>query len=378
VLARCARTRIARLPLAPTQSASGDDAVDAHSLVEETPGKARRVDRKEACSAAPQRSHLRIPAPLLPAVSVMASKDATTAVLSLVRLAPVMRLSSGSRALGIGLVDGPVVVDHPDFAGANIRSVGADQTGCAWAGSAACIHGTFVAGILVARRGSAAPAICPECTLVVRPIFRETGPDEKLPTASPDEVGQAIVECVDAGARVVNLSAATGQPTTQAEGALRRVLDYAARRGALIVAAAGNQGTLGSSEITRHPGVIPVVAFDLSGRPMTQSNVGSSIGRWGVGAPGDEIVSLAPERRPAPRAGTSLAAAIVTGAIALLWSLFPSADPGRLRRALTPGGQRRSVIPPLMDVQHAYEVLSGEEAPRGRINSGLTFRPRRA
>jgi hypothetical protein len=61
------------------------------------------------------------------------------------------------------------------------------------------------------------------------------------------------------------------------------------------VAAAGNQGTLGSTAITRHLWVIPVVAYDLQGRPMDQSNLGSSIGRRGLGAPGDRITSLGAE-----------------------------------------------------------------------------------
>jgi hypothetical protein len=57
---------------------------------------------------------------------------------------------------------------------------------------------------------------------------------------------------------------------------LRDVLDYAARRGVLMVAA-GNHGTLGSSAITRHPWAIPVVGYGLNGRPMVRSNLGSSI-----------------------------------------------------------------------------------------------------
>jgi hypothetical protein len=49
-------------------------------------------------------------------------------------------------------------------------------------------------------------------------------------------------------------------------------------RGVLFVAAAGNQGALGSSVITRHPWLIPVVACDRSGRVMAVSNLGASIG----------------------------------------------------------------------------------------------------
>jgi subtilisin family serine protease len=276
----------------------------------------------------------------------------------LVRLGPLMALSSGSMKIGVGLVDGPVAVDHPDLAEASIRPAGVDGTACSRSDTEACFHGTFVAGILVARRGSPAPAICPRCTLLVRPIFRETGADGALPTAAPDDVGNAVGACVDAGARVVNLSAATGAPSTRGEMSLRHALDYAARRGVLVVAAAGNQGMLGSSEITRHPGVVPVAAYDLSGRPMNRSNFGKSTGRWGLGAPGDGIVSLAADGTPATRAGTSFAAAFVTGAIALLWSLFPMADAASIRRALSQGPRRTTVIPPLMDAYAAYERLA--------------------
>jgi subtilisin family serine protease len=163
---------------------------------------------------------------------------------------------------------------------------------------------------------------------------------------------------VNAGARIVNLSAATGGPTTRVEQSLREALDYAARRGVLVVAAAGNQSALGSSEITRHPGVIPVVAYELGGRPMDQSNFGGSSGRRGVGAPGNGIVSLAVEGISAPLAGTSFAAAFVTGTIALLWSLFPAADATSLRRALSYGLRRTAVIPPLMDAQVAHQLLA--------------------
>lgn len=286
------------------------------------------------------------------------SGPSNAVALDLVRLRSVMALSRGSAEIGIGLVDGPVTVGHPDLVEAGIRTVAEKGGGCVRAASDACHHGTFLAGILVARRDSGAPAICPGCTLLVRPIFHETGADGTLPTATPNDVGKAIVDCVDAGARVVNLSAATGSPTTRVEAGLRAALDHAARRGVLVVAAAGNQGALGSSEITRHPGVIPVVAYDLAGRPMHRSNLGRSLGQRGLGAPGDEIVSLAPQGPAVPRAGTSFAAAIVTGAIALLWSLAPATDAGRLRSVLSRGG-RTSVIPPLMDAQAAYEQLAG-------------------
>src|SRR5262249_9461985 len=158
--------------------------------------------------------------------------------------------------------------------------------------STACQHGTFVAGILSAKRDSAAPAICPGCTLLVRSLFAESISDPEItPSATPRELAAAIVECIRAGARVIHLSLALTEPFNEGERALHEALDLAVRRGVILVAAAGNQGTLGSSAITRHRWVIPVVACDLKGRPMNDSNLGSSIGRRGLRAPGDGITS---------------------------------------------------------------------------------------
>ena len=92
-----------------------------------------------------------------------------------------------------------------------------------------------MAGILSARRDSAAPAICPGCTLLVRPIFPETTTGNgQLPEATPRELAAAIVDCVDAGARVVNLSLALAEPSSRGERALDEALDQALRRGVLV------------------------------------------------------------------------------------------------------------------------------------------------
>src|SRR5687767_11772507 len=89
--------------------------------------------------------------------------------LNLVQLEPLMNLSSGTPEIVIGLMDGPVAVNHPDLAAESVRGIaGEPGAGCALTSSAACIHGTFTAGILSAKRGSPAPAICPGCTLLVR------------------------------------------------------------------------------------------------------------------------------------------------------------------------------------------------------------------
>src|ERR1700687_1447017 len=103
-----------------------------------------------------------------------------------------------------------------------------------------------------------------------------------MPNATPEELAAAIVETIEAGARGFNLSSALALPSSKGERKLEESLDQALRRGVIVVAAAGNQGTLGSSAITRHPWVISVVACDLRGAPISYSNLGNSIGRRGL------------------------------------------------------------------------------------------------
>lgn len=79
--------------------------------------------------------------------------------LDLVRLPPLMARTLGTPEIKVGLIDRPVVIDHPDLATQNIWEVPAEFAGnCALASSAACRHGTFVAGVLLAKRGSDAPS----------------------------------------------------------------------------------------------------------------------------------------------------------------------------------------------------------------------------
>lgn len=282
--------------------------------------------------------------------------------LDLVALTPLMQLTSGHPDVTIGLIDGPVSTEHPDLANANVQEIpGALAGTCKRATSVACTHGTFVAGILCARRGSSAPAICPDCTLLVRPIFAEADSDVgQMPSATPDELARAIIDCVENGARLINLSAALVQPNSNAERRLEQALDYCAKRGVLVVVAAGNQGIVGSSTITRHQWVIPVIACDLKGRPLSFSNLGNSIGRRGLSAPGTGVTSLGTNGEMPTVGGTSAAAPFVTGTIALLQSIFPDATSAAIKLAVTTSSvfARATIVPPLLDAWAAYQRLS--------------------
>lgn len=282
--------------------------------------------------------------------------------LDLVRLTPLMWRSKGRRDVKVALIDGPVALNHPDLNQSSIQEIPTDVHGsCSHLESVACMHGTFVAGMLVARRGSAAPAICSDCTLILRPIFPEnTTRNSPMPSATPTELASAIHGSIRAGASVINLSAAITNSTSIGEHHLHQALDYAAHRSVLVVAAAGNQGSVGSTIITRHPWVIPVVACDMQGRPTGESNLGSSIGTYGLAAPGENVVSLSGDGKTQSASGTSAAAPFVTGTIALLLSEFPRAAASQIKLTVTQtsGRPRRTITPPLLDAWAAYESMT--------------------
>jgi len=281
--------------------------------------------------------------------------------LDLAQLSALRDRTNGRPETSIGLIDGPVALNQPDLAGANPHEVPGSLRGtCNRADTVACMHGTFVAGVLAARRGSVAPAIFAGCTLLLGPISAETARgDVQIPNATPEQLAE-IVDCVDAGARLLDLSAALAHPSSKGERQLKDALDYAASRRAISVAAAGNKGSVGGSTITCHPAGIPVAACDLQGRPLNESKLGISIGRRGLMAAGIGVTSVGTSGKSHTLGGTSAAAPFVTGAIALLWSEFPAARADEVKLAITRCGRqsRNTIVPPLLDAWGAYETIS--------------------
>lgn len=281
--------------------------------------------------------------------------------LDLVKLPQLMKLTSGRSEIVVAMVDGPVAADHADLARSSIRDARDGGAQCAQTSSAACVHGTFVAGILSAKRGSAAPAICPDCTLLVNPVFSEAATGNAgQPSATPERLATAIVECVKSGARVLNLSLAVTRSSSKGERALKLSLDHAARHGVIVVAAAGNQGAVGGTIITSHPWVIAVAACDADGRPVNQSNLGRSIGRNGLRAPGEKVTSLGADGPSLTLGGTSVATPFVTGAVALICSQLRGATGAQIRRAFHQAHARgrSSVTPPLLDAWAVYQFAN--------------------
>jgi subtilisin family serine protease len=274
--------------------------------------------------------------------------------LGLVRLTELTGLSEGHREFRIGLVDGPVDVSHPELGAASIHHVSGGALDPL--ASAAIEHATFAAGVLVGRRGGVVPALVPRCTLLVGPIFG-AAVQANGPIASPVDLADALARLVAAGARVINVSAELVWAAPGSEQRVGAALDHAARRGVLVVSAMGNRGRLGSSRLTSHPWVIPVVACDLSGAPARYSNLSRSSARHGLRAPGEGVTGPAVHGGLVTLTGSSVAALLVTGAIALVWSVHRRAAPHLVRAAILGSARALGIVPPLLDAWGAHLIL---------------------
>ena len=83
----------------------------------------------------------------------------------------------------------------------------------------------------------------------MRPIFAEgrAPRSAEMPSASPDELAIAIIECVGARARVINLSVAVVSSPTKTKRTQRSRKHSITRlaRGVIVVTAAGQSGNRG-------------------------------------------------------------------------------------------------------------------------------------
>lgn len=181
------------------------------------------------------------------------------------------------------------------------------------------------------------------------------------------DAAQGIVWAVDQGADVINVSLGGEWPSE----ALKAAVVYARERGAVIVAAAGNDGPTAATRYpAAYPEVIAVGAVDRSDVHLDLSNSGAEVD---VAAPGASI--MAPDFFSNGVAGlgyrlysgTSFSAAYVAGVAALLLSFDPTMTPAEVQRLLEVGAV--DVGPPGRDDQTGagrVDVARSLAAAQGR------------
>ena len=219
----------------------------------------------------------------------------------------------------IALIDTRIDPAHPALAGAQIRRLDV------WDGPpGAGEHGTKMAGIMVARQGLI--GVAPGARLIAIAAFG-VAEGAAAPRSHSLAVATALDRAAAEGAQIINLSFAGGEDPLVAD-----VLDALARRGAVLVAAAGNAGPEAPPAYpAAHPQVIGVTATAADDRLYARANRG---GHVALAAPGVDVIAPAPGGRYAIVSGTSAAAAHVSGLAALVLERQPGLRPAELHALL--------------------------------------------
>jgi subtilisin family serine protease len=186
-------------------------------------------------------------------------------------------------------------------------------------------HGTEMAGLAAARTNNALGVVgaCGSCSILPVRVAGAGGAAPWWATAA------GIVWAADHGARVISVSLVG--PTSSP--AIESAVSYAQSKGALVVAAAGND-KLGYPEYPAAlPGVISVEATDENDALYSFSNHGPAVT---LAAPGCANV-VGPGDAYKVACGTSVSTPLVAGAAALLLSAQPGATASDLATALESG-----------------------------------------
>lgn len=177
-------------------------------------------------------------------------------------------------------------------------------------------HGTAVVSVILGCESAGIEANAPEGCIV--PLVITDKVDGEVKSVSPATLAQVIRESVDKyDADIINVSLGTKKD----DPALRDAVSYAQKKGALVIAAAGNEGE--SEELyylAAYEGVLTVGSHDedLKVSSFTQRN-----GTVDILAPGEDIWLASRNGKTYGAKGTSYATAYVSAAASLLWQAQP-------------------------------------------------------
>jgi subtilisin family serine protease len=231
-------------------------------------------------------------------------------------------------------------------------------------------HGTVVAGIIAANvnNGIGIAGVNPWAKIMPLKVADHKGRTDTI------KVAKAIVYAADSGARVINVSLGA---KINAE-VVKRAIDYAAKKNALVVVSAGNSGVdVKDFTPSAFANTIAVAAVDTASNRAGFSNFGDNIT---IAAPGVDILSLRAggtdlmmhvkkdyqrgsavvNQRYYRVDGTSFAAPMVAGVASLIFSMRPELSAAQVKRMILQSA--RDIGDPGRDRNLGYGMLDADAA----------------
>ncbi len=200
-------------------------------------------------------------------------------------------------------------------------------------------HGTHVAGIIAAERGNGfgIDGIADNAKIMVLRVVPDGDERDK-------DIANAIRYAVDNGAKIINMS--FGKDFSPGKGKVDEAVKYAVSKGVILVHAAGNDSKNNDKDDN-----FPCDVYDNSTdtastwievgastpkKDKTLPAVFSNYGKTNVDlfAPGTQIYSTVPDNKFDSYQGTSMAAPVVAGVAAMVWSYFPELTAAQVKQIL--------------------------------------------
>lgn len=251
----------------------------------------------------------------------------------------------------IAVLDTGVSSNHPDLDGQVLPGYNAlfgndrseDDNG----------HGTAVSGLIAARtdNGEGIAGMCWGCAILPVKVLNSRG------GGSDAAVARGMRWATDAGARVINMSlGGSGESQT-----LREAVEYAHSRGALVVAASGNERQSGNpiNYPAGYPQVLAVSGTSNGDTITGFSNTGEhidiaapSVGLW--------TTILSDNREYGPPNGTSFSSPYVAGTAGLVFTLRPDLSNDDVRCVLEASADDKG--PPGKDPEYGWGRLNAYQA----------------
>ncbi len=231
------------------------------------------------------------------------------------------------RGVKVAVIDTGVDFSHPDLvdrvaeARDFVSGIGGGSANHVGEAFASDIHGTAVAGVIAASEdnGVGIAGVAPEARVLALKACWPTVAGAVAASCDSYTLAQGLDFAISQGAQVINLSL-----TGPRDPLLRRLIEAAIARDIPVVAASARPADSGFPASA--DGVLAVGTVPTDTLPGTPNPP--------LAAPGVDILTTVPKDAYDFLSGSSLAAAHVTGVVALLLERDPELSPARIRQLL--------------------------------------------